>query len=84
MKISQLTGLIMLISVLFNEEVQTPAYTYAGGWPVNPRSDKIVDPGFDLLCPGPLAVNVHPMWVVTTRTAVHTRGGIIVFQKQVI
>jgi len=54
MKINQLTGLIMLIGILFNQEVQIPAYTYAGGWPVNPRSDNIVDPGFDLPCPGPI------------------------------
>ena len=39
MKISQLTGLIMLIGILFNQGVQTPAYTYAGGWPVNPDDD---------------------------------------------
>ena len=36
MKISQLTGLIMLIGILFNQEVQTPAYIYAVGWSVNP------------------------------------------------
>ena len=54
MKISQLTGLIMLIGILFNQEVQTAAYTYAGGWPVNPQSDDIEDPGFDFPCPGPI------------------------------
>ena len=54
MKIRQLTGLIMLIGILLSQEEQTPAYTYEGGWPVNPRSDNIVDPGFDLPCPGPI------------------------------
>jgi len=41
-------------SIFFSQEIQTPAYTYKGGWPVNPRSDEIVDPGFDLPCPGPI------------------------------
>jgi len=54
MKISQLARLILLIGIIFSQEEQTPAYTYEGGWPVNPRSDEIVDPGFDLPCPGPI------------------------------
>ena len=54
MKISQLTGLMLLTGILFSQEEQTPTYTYEGGWPVNPRSDNILDPGFDLPCPGPI------------------------------
>ena len=54
MKISQLAGLMLLTSILFSQKEQTPAYIYEGGWPVNPRSDDIVDPGFDLPCPGPI------------------------------
>ena len=52
MKISLLTGLIILIGILFNQEVQTPAYTYADSWPINPKSDEIEDPGYNLPCPG--------------------------------
>ena len=54
MKINQLVGLILLTVIIFSQEVQTPAYTYMGGWPVNSRSDEIIDPGFDLPCPGPI------------------------------
>ena len=54
MKISKLNGLILLICMLFSQGVQTPRYTYQGGWPVNSRSDEILDPGFDLPCPGPI------------------------------
>ena len=54
MKISKLNGLILLICMLFSQEIETPRYTYQGGWPVNPRSDEILDPGFDLPCPGPI------------------------------
>ena len=54
MKISLLVGLLLLIGILFSQEEQTSAYTYKGGWPVNPQSDEIVDSGFDLPCPGPI------------------------------
>ena len=54
MKISKPNGLILLICMLFSQGVQTPRYTYQGGWPVNSRSDEILDPGFDLPCPGPI------------------------------
>ena len=56
MKVLKLVGLL-LTTIIFSEEKQTPTFTYAGGWPVNPRIDDIEDPGFDLPCPGP-TVNV--------------------------
>ncbi len=34
------------------KETPIPAYSYQGGWPVNPNSDIIEDPGFDQPCPG--------------------------------
>ena len=48
MKISLLASLILLTGALFSQKIQAPSYTYMGGWPVNPRSDEILDPGFDL------------------------------------
>ena len=54
MKISLLASLILLTGVFFSQKMQAPSYTYKGGWPVNPRSDEIIDPGFDLPCPGPI------------------------------
>ena len=53
MKVLKLVGLLLITTIIFSEEKQTPAFTYAGGWPVNPRIDDIEDPGFDLPCPGP-------------------------------
>ena len=54
LKIHQLTGLILVTGLLFCEEKQEPAYSYIGGWPVNPRSDEIEDTSFALPCPGPI------------------------------
>ena len=54
MKISLLASLILLTGILSSQKIQAPSYTYKGGWPVNPRSDEIIDPGFDLPCPGPI------------------------------
>ena len=53
MKVLKLVGLLLLTTIIFSEEQQSPAFTYAGGWPGNPRIDDIEDPGFDLHCPGP-------------------------------
>ena len=54
MKIKQITILLIISGAIFAGEKQTPAYTYTGGWPVNPRSNEIEDLGFDLPCPGPI------------------------------
>jgi len=54
MKIKQITILLIFSGAIFSEDKQVPAYTYTGGWPVNPKSDEIEDLGFDLPCPGPI------------------------------
>ena len=54
MKIKQITILLIISGVIFGDEKHAPAYTYAGGWPVNPKSNEIEDPGFNLPCPGPI------------------------------
>ncbi|SVC83577.1 uncharacterized protein METZ01_LOCUS336431, partial [marine metagenome] len=48
LKIYQFTGLILVTGLLFCEKKQEPAYSYIGGWPVNPHSDEIEDTGFDM------------------------------------
>lgn len=53
MLIKKPIGFLFFMYLLLGQENQTPAFTYAGGWPVNPKSDTIEDPGFDLPCPGP-------------------------------
>ena len=64
LKIHQLTGLILMTGLLLCEEKQEPAYSYIGGWPVNPRSDEIEDTGFDLPCPDQLDVNALQIRIV--------------------
>jgi len=54
MKIKQITTLLIISGAIFGEDKQVPAYTYTGGWPVNPKSNEIEDVGFDLPCPGPI------------------------------
>ena len=54
MKIKKIVILLIISGAMFGEEKQVPAYTYTGGWPVNPKSDEIIDTGFDLPCPGPI------------------------------
>ena len=53
MKVCKLMGLVLLTNFIFSQENQFPIFSYIGGWPVNPKSDTIEDPGFDLPCPGP-------------------------------
>ena len=53
MKVCKLMGLVLLTNFVFSQENQSPVFSYIGGWPVNPKSDTIEDPGFDLPCPGP-------------------------------
>ena len=43
---------LIFIGIIYCEKDSSPAYSYSGGWPVNPKSDEIEDPGFDLPCPG--------------------------------
>ena len=43
---------IILHSFILCDETNSLPYTYKGGWPVNMNSDNIIDPGFDLPCPG--------------------------------
>ena len=52
MNFSFFTLLFIFSGIIYCEENSNPAYTYKGGWPVNPNSDEIEDPGFDLPCPG--------------------------------
>ena len=54
MKIKQITILIIIMGVMICEEKQASLYIYKGGWPVNTKIDSIIDPGFDLPCPGPI------------------------------
>ena len=53
MKVYKLIGLVLLTTFILSQENQSPVFSYIGGWPVNPKSDTIEDPGFDLPCPGP-------------------------------
>ena len=43
---------LILFNVIYCSEISEPPYSYKGGWPINPNSDQIEDPGFDLPCPG--------------------------------
>ena len=52
MNFSFITIVLIFLGIINSEEIKTPAYSYLGGWPVNPNSDEIEDPGFDLPCPG--------------------------------
>ena len=54
MRIKQITILIIIMGVMICEEKQASLYIYKGGWPVNTKIDSIIDPGFDLPCPGPI------------------------------
>ena len=53
MKIIYLNILFILSAIIWSED-PPPAYSYAGGWPVNPKSNEIEDLGFELPCPGPI------------------------------
>ena len=48
MKVCKIVGLFLITTIIFSQEKQSPTYSYIGGWPVNPKSDTIDDPGFDL------------------------------------
>ena len=52
MNFSFFTLLIIFSGIIYCEDDASPTYSYKGGWPVNPKSDEIEDPGFDLPCPG--------------------------------
>ena len=43
--------IITLFTITFADNNQLP-YSYKGGWPVNLTSNEILDPGYDLPCPG--------------------------------
>ena len=43
---------ITFLNIAYSDNDSTPLYSYKGGWPVNPKSNEIEDPGFDLPCPG--------------------------------
>jgi len=47
-------NILFIISTIIWSEGDPPAYSYEGGWPVNPKSNEIEDQGFDLPCPGPI------------------------------
>mgnify|MGYP001169131770 FL=1 len=40
---------LFILNVVFCDESK---FTYKGGWPINPTSNEINDPGFNLPCPG--------------------------------
>ena len=44
--------LLIFSGFIYSEEDDSPLYSYKGGWPVNPKSDVIEDPGIDMPCPG--------------------------------
>ena len=52
MNLSYRAIILLFIGIIYCENKLEPAYSYKGGWPVNPQSDEIEDPGFDLPCPG--------------------------------
>ena len=52
MKIILFSIFLIIYSSVGNTQVS--GYSYKGGWPVNPNSNKIEDPGFELPCPGPI------------------------------
>ena len=43
---------ITFLNIAYSDNDFTPLYSYKGGWPINPKSNEIEDPGFDLPCPG--------------------------------
>ena len=49
---SILIGILLILSAAIYGEGEVPVYSYQGGWPINPKSNEIEDPGFDLPCPG--------------------------------
>ena len=50
--LSFFTLVLIFSGIILHADDTTLAYSYKGGWPVNPKIDDIVDPGFDLPCPG--------------------------------
>jgi len=52
MNYSIIIGLFLFLGIIFCMKEPASAYNYKGGWPVNPQSDEIGSPGFDLPCPG--------------------------------
>ncbi len=52
MNFSFFTLLLIFSGIIYCEDYTAPAYSYKGGWPLNPKSDEIEDPGLDLPCPG--------------------------------
>ena len=57
MKKKSFTIIFIFTSIIYCNDIQTPPYSYNGGWPVNLNSDKIQDPGYDLPCPGAIGCN---------------------------
>ena len=49
---------LLLIFIIIGNNIWTTenvaTYSYKGGWPVNLKSNEIIDSGFELPCPGPI------------------------------